>query len=301
MIDHKKVVFSYLNSQEIKIAKRMTKEEAQKIVNKMSPAKVKKYIDLIKKWFKFFKVPFNKKDADIYDIIGKMGKRLGLPVLQLTAILMLYFGGAFPTYGDEPVVDETKIEQVVEKADPGESVDKKIEPEPKEPSPDEEGEGEKRPLEKVRADLGKVFELPKGTMALVKTMPQFAINLKGIDGFVKTVGKGLEKSITPEVSKLLNEVDTAQWPEVLSGLVIEKIEADPAVSKKFNKFVKHHKTTSNVMKKNIADTVTRNKANIEKFVAKGIEKDVTKKAMAIRIAISVTMKKTAYERGYLIS
>lgn len=282
MIDHKKVVFSYLNSPNYRIAKRMTREEAQKIVDKMDPAKVKKYVDLIKKWLKFFRIDFNKKNADIYDIIGKIGKKLNIGTLQLTALLLLFFGGIFPSYAGDPVVEETKIEQVIQ-------------------VPDTETEEEKRSITEVRKELGKIFELPRGIVGLVKTMPQFTINMKGIDGFVKTVGNGLGKSITPEVAKLLDEISGDQWPEVLSSLVMQKIKADPKVDKKFKKFVKYHKTTDDIMEKNIEKVVTEKKTDIQKTVSKGLEKNQAKKAMAIRIATSIMMGVEARKRGYLIS
>ncbi len=255
MIDAKRVVFSYLN---LKVAKDMTPEEAKKIVDKMPPGRFDKIKKLLQPFARLFKKSFNVRDAGVLDTLGKLSRAKGIPLVELLAVASIMFGATVPSYADT-AKEKAPIVQVKEK----------------------------RPISEVRADLEKVFELPKGLMTLVKVTPQLAINLKGIDGFVETVGKNLDKSITPEVSVLLNQVPDNQWPELLSGLVMQKIQEDDKVDKKFKKFIKHHKTSPQNMKKEIAKVVSQEKSGIQKFVDKGMaEKGLAKKA---------------HERGYLIS
>lgn len=250
----KRVIFSYLSH---KNAQAMTKQEAQKIVDKMSPEKLEKIKKLFKPFLKLFKKSFTEKNAAFFDIIKKINKTTGIPIAELAAVGMILFGVASPSFADT-AKEDTKIEKV-----------------------------EKRPVSEIRKELSKVFELPSALMNLVKMTPQIAINLKGIDGFIKTVNKNLDKSITPEVAQLLSQIPEGQWPEVLSNLVMEKINADAKVEEKFNKFIEHHKTTNDVMKREIASVVQQGKSNIQNLVKKGLaEKSLARKA---------------YERGYLIS
>lgn len=247
MISSKRIIYSYQN---FKIAESMTKQEAQKIVDGMPKDRLNKIKGLLER----FKGLFTKKEASFFDIVKKINKATGLPLVEITAVGMLFFGGLTPSFADTSK-EVTKMEQVVEK----------------------------RPLSEVKAEIEKQFKLPQGLVKLVKGSPQFAVNLKGIKGFVRTVNRNIKKSLTPEISELLSQIPDDQWPELLSGVVMQKIKADPGVSEKYNAFVKHHKTTDAVMVEEIAEVVLAERTEIKNHIK------------------SVALKRNAFERGYLIS
>lgn len=233
MFSSKRVVFSYLNP---KIAKGMTKEEAQKIVDKMDPTKVKKWVELIKKWLKFFKIDFNKKNADLYDLIGKISKRSGIPLIQLTALLTIFFGGIFPSTAGSPQ-ESVKTEQ-----------------------------GPATDYSKIRSEIERKIELPDKLERLVEDKKQGLINFMGMTGFLIAVKKYMSQSLTPEISSLLIQIPEKQWPEILSSTMMQKIKADPEVSVKFNNFTKHHKKTDSDMQSAIKKVVEKEESKIKKHV-----------------------------------
>jgi hypothetical protein len=239
MISSKRVASTYLHTV---IAESMTRDDAQKIVDKMPKDKLEKIKKLLQPFQKFFKKPFNKKDAALIDVVKKVNKTTGIPVAELVAVAMILFGAASPAFGDTSPVQDTKIEQVTQKKD----------------------------ISEVEKDLEKVFELPSGLMNLVKITPQGWINSKGVKGFVKIVNKNLSKSLTPEVSELLNQVPEDRWPEILSALAIQKIRADSKVNEKFQEFIKDQNTSEANMQREIASVVSTGKAKIKNIVDRAV-------------------------------
>ena len=239
MVSSIRVASSYLH---IVSAENMTREGAQKIVDKMDPKKLEKIKKLLQPFQRLFKRPFNKKDAALIDVFKKINKTTGIPVAEIMAVAMILFGVASPTFADPSSTQDTKIEQVKQE----------------------------RPITEIQKDLGKVFELPSGLMNLVKFAPQSFINNKGIEGFKETVGDNLLKSLTSEVAKLLYQIPQDQWPEVLSGLAIQEILETPKVNEKFRKFMEDQKTNETNMAREIATVVNTNLNDIKSAVYKAV-------------------------------